>query len=560
MNQVHAKVRDAKRRMVLGLFGRIFCRLLGIAALVATIGVTIPVVWNPGIDRWSWLTAWTGTSLLAATFVSIVVTWYFSPATNQVALEVDRRFNLRERVSSSLTLPVQEQQSAAGTALLEDAEKRATQIQVADEFGLRPNRLAWWPCSMLVLLTCVSAFVTPELASSAVQQSAEDDAASQQIKRVASTLKKKIQQQKRNADAQGLKEARDLYEKMEAKLDKVLASSSVDRKEAMITINDLKKQIEERREKLASPSALQRALSQMEGLESGAGDKIAKSIEKGDFQKANELVNELAQKMNDGSISESDKQMLQKQLQAMSDALQAAQEQHAKQKSELQRQIEEARSEGRGERMADLQKQLNELSAKDSQMKSLGEMAEAMNAASESLRTGDLAEASEALEAMSDNLNQMQQEMSELEDLESAIGQISQSKNQMRCEQCEGSGCSQCQGNQLSDKGSLGKSQSSDGQGRGDGMGQGQGFGDRPESESDTNTYESQVKGEVKPGRAVIAGYADGPNRKGVSREDLKQAIEQSLRQDANPSENQVLPKAEREHAMQYFNQMREDD
>ena len=91
------------------------------------------------------------------------------------------------------------------------------------------------------------------------------------------------------------------------------------------------------------------------------------------------------------------------------------------------------------------------------------------------------------------------------------------------------------------------------------GLGAGEGGkGDRPESETETNTYETQVRGKVRKGKAVITGFADGPNRKGITREDVKQAIQGSLSEKSDPSENQTLPRAEREHAQQYFDQLRE--
>ena len=58
----------------------------------------------------------------------------------------------------------------------------------------------------------------------------------------------------------------------------------------------------------------------------------------------------------------------------------------------------------------------------------------------------------------------------------------------------------------------------------------------------------------------MIAGFADGPNRKGVTREDVKQAIQGSLGDPSDPSENQTLPRAEREHAQQYFDRLRDGD
>ena len=125
------------------------------------------------------------------------------------------------------------------------------------------------------------------------------------------------------------------------------------------------------------------------------------------------------------------------------------------------------------------------------------------------------------------------------------MDQLSQSKEQMRCQQCQGAGCQACQGNGFGD-------------GQGFGLGRGSGAGDRPESEDDTNTYETQVRGEVKKGKAIISGFADGPNRKGITREDVKQAIESAISEESDPSENQTLPRTEREHTQQYFNQLRE--
>ena len=95
------------------------------------------------------------------------------------------------------------------------------------------------------------------------------------------------------------------------------------------------------------------------------------------------------------------------------------------------------------------------------------------------------------------------------------------------------------------------------GQQPGNGLGEGQGQGDRPEAEDDTNTYDTQVRGDVKRGKAVIAGKAGGPNRKGVSRAELQQAVLGVLAEESDPMENQSLPRTEREHAQQYFDRLR---
>jgi hypothetical protein len=91
-------------------------------------------------------------------------------------------------------------------------------------------------------------------------------------------------------------------------------------------------------------------------------------------------------------------------------------------------------------------------------------------------------------------------------------------------------------------------------------LGKGAGSGDRPENENETNTYETQVRGKPERGRATITGFADGPNRKGISREDLKNAIQSSLSEESDPLESQQLPRAEREHTQSYFDKLRDGE
>jgi hypothetical protein len=504
------------------------------------------------VDFQTWTYAWLGGSVLAAIVAALAYAWWTVPSFASVALEVDKRFGLRERLSSSVSLDDDDRSSPFGIALVADAEKRANQLDVADRFSIKPSRLGLLPVSIIPVLAVVLMLVEPMSATSASSTSKSDVEEVKQVKTVASQLKKRIQQQRRKAESEGLKEAEALFEKMEADLDRITSRENMNRKDAMIAMNDLKKQLEERRGQLGSSEQMRRVLSQMKGLESGPGEKVAKSIEKGDFGQAQDMVKQLASKMRDGTLSEQEKEQLKKQVEKMREALKKAAEAHEQQKKDLERQIEQARREGRGAEAAELQQKLNQLQQKDAQMQQMGQMAEAMSKAAQAMQQGQSGEAADALEQMAEQLGEMQQEMSELEDLESALDQLSQSKNAMRCKSCGGAGCQQCQGS--------GMNFGMDGQGNGFGLGAGSGSGDRPEQEEDTNTYETQVRGEVKKGRAIIAGFADGPNRKGISREDVKQAIQGSLSEESDPTENQTLPRTEREHAQQYFDQLREGE
>ena len=553
MNRIETKVRSARRRIILGRFGQALCVTLFAALLVATIAVAVPALRVMDINFETWTYAWIGGATLAAFLAAGIYAVVSAPSVESVASEVDKRFGLRERLSSSLTLEDSERDTEFGLALVADADKRADQIEVADRFKLKPSKLGWLPMSVIPVLAVVLLLAEPMSESSASSVPKPNELEVKQVKTAASQLKKRIQQQRRKAEAEGLKDAQEMFEKMESKLDKITNSKTMNRKDAMIAMNDLKKQLEERRQQLGSSEQMRKALSQMKGLDSGRGEKVAESIEKGEFGKAQDMVKQLASKMRDGKLSEQEKEQLKKQVKQMQNALKKAAEAHEQKKKELERQIEQARQEGRGEDASKMQQQLNGLRQKDSQMQKMSQMAEAMSQAAQAMEQGDSKQAADAMEQMADQLGEMQQEMSELEDLESALDQLSQSKNQMRCQKCGGGGCQQCQGNGQG----FGMGQ---GQGQGNGLGSGNGFGDRPEQEEDTNTYETQVRGQVKKGRAIIAGFADGPNRKGVTREDVKMAIEGSLAEESDPTENQTLPRTEREHAQQYFDQLREGE
>lgn len=548
MNHVESKVRSARRRIMLARFGRALCVTLFGALIVATIAIALPALRVIPVDFTTWAYSWIGGASLAAVVAALIYAVATTPSIDTVAAEVDKRFDLRERLSSSLSLEDDDLESDFGAALVADAVKRADQIDVAERFSLKPSRLGLLPVAIVPVMAIVLLLVEPMSETNASSAAKPDAVEVEQVKTVATQLKKKIQQQRRKAESEGLKDAEDLFEKMEADLDKITSRKDMNRKDAMIAMNDLKKQLEERRNQLGSSDQLRRVMSQMKGLESGPGEKVAKSIEKGNFGQAKEMVKQLASKMRDGSLSKKEQEQLKKQVKQMANAMKKAAEAHEQKKKDLERQIEQARNEGRGDDASKMQQKLNQLRQKDSQMKQMGQMAEAMSNASKAMEQGDTGQSADALEQMAEQLSEMQQEMSELEDLDSALDQLSQSKNQMRCNKCGGGGCQECQGSGMG----FGMGEG------GMGMGSGSGSGDRPEQEEDTNTYETQVRGDVKKGKAVIAGYADGPNRKGITREDVKHAIQGSLSEESDPTENQTLPRTEREHAQQYFDQLRE--
>ena len=89
-------------------------------------------------------------------------------------------------------------------------------------------------------------------------------------------------------------------------------------------------------------------------------------------------------------------------------------------------------------------------------------------------------------------------------------------------------------------------------------MGEGHGVGPRPEEETDTKSYDSQVRQKPGRGRAVISDLVDGPNVKGRVMEAIQAEFDGGAHRDADPLADRRLPRAQREHAQEFFNSFRE--
>lgn len=545
-----AKVASARRRWMLGQFGRAAGVALFIGMLVATMAIVAlaitPIEINgQPVDADQWRIGWIAGSVGIALIAAIMVTIGRAPSAMRVATEVDRRFGLRERISSSMAISASDTSSAA-QALHRDAQQKAAPIVIASQFPLQPTRVAWLPLAVLPVLLATTWVIEP-VGRPVETLSAVDAMEVKQVKTAAEQLKKRIAQQRRQAEAKGLKEAEELFAKMQTQLDKITSSKDMTRKDALIQMNDIKDQIQQRRDRLGSPEQMRRTLAQMKGLESGPAEKVAEQIQKGEFGNAAEEIKKLAEKVSSGKMSESEKKQLAKQVAKMAEQMKQAAAEHEQKKEQLREKIEQAKREGRSAEASEMQQKLNEAEAADAQMQQMQQMAQAMQEAAQAMQEGDQQAAAEAMQEMSSQLGEMGDAMAELEDLQDALGDLSQSKQQMNCKQCGGAGCQSCMGDNFGD-----------GDQPGQGRGRGQGSGDRDEAEDDTGTYESQVRGDVKRGKAVIAGFADGPNRKGVTREEIKNVIEGAIREEGDPLEDQILPRDERDQTRQYFDRLRE--
>lgn len=563
MNTIQRQVDKARRRLILARFAHLACWSLFAAWLVAATAILARSIWVLPVDvatwDWAWLCSATASAVLIATGLALVT----APSRARVAAEVDSRFGLRERLSSVVSMSEKELQTPMGQALMADATRRAEPLDVRDRFSLSPTRLGWLP-ALPAVVVAVAMFVAPaNEPNKAIELTPELVSQTNQVKVAADSLKRKIQQQRQRAEETGLKEAEEFFKKLETELDKLSSRSAIDQKDAMIAMNDIKKQLEQRREELGSSEQMKSALSKMEDLQRGPADEIVKAMQRGNFDEAKKQVKQLADQLREGGLNDQQKQALKNQIEQVQEKLKQAGQKNEQAQQQLQQQIDQAKKEGRAGDAAKMQQQMEQLQAEQAQLQQTQEMAEAMQQAAQSLEEGKIGEAADALENLAEQLGDMQTEMQQLEDLKNTLEDVAQSKQRMRCSSCSGKGCQQCEGGNGGDEGQQdgqGGGDKKNGGGGGSGIGTGTGRGDGDEEKIDAKTYDSQVRGEPKRGSAIIAGFADGPNRKGVSREEVKDAVLGAINDKSDPLENQVLPRVERDHTREYFNRLRQGD
>jgi hypothetical protein len=527
----------------------VWCLFAALAAAAVAIAVPRVVAIESLPANWDavWFLGAIGAGLAAAALWTI-----FSRRTAlEAAIEIDRRFDLRERVASSLSLSEADRDSEAGRAVIDDALRVIRKVDVSDKFRIALNHRAWMllvPASLAFLLVLVE----PREATSSVQPPSVADI-QKQIKQAAESARKKLAEQRKLAEKKGLKAAEGLFQQIEQGTRELAQNRDLDRTKAAVKLNDLAKQLAERRQQLGGNEAIRKQFQNMKNLGAGAGEKIAQAMKQGDWNKALEELDKLAKDLRDGKLDAEAQADLAKQLEKMKDKLAAAAEAHQQAMDDLKKQIEQAREQGDLTKAGQLQQKLDQLAEQMPQINQLQQMAQQLGQMQQALEQGDAQQAADAMAQMAQQLQQLQQQVNELEMLDMAMNQLEMAKGAMACAACQGAGCQACQGSM----GQMGLGNNMNAP-PGMGMGEGRGSGPRPDDKNPTSSRDSQVRQKIGPGAATFGGMVEGPNVKGNVAESIKEEMANLAAEPADPVANEQLPRSRREHAGEYFNLLRE--
>lgn len=181
MDKIQEQVAVARRRMITQQFLGIIAWSLFATLIVTAIGLAVPKVWVLHVDAETWNWSWLGGGLAAGLVVAAVWTFCVRRSGLDAAIEIDHRCQLKERVSSAISLTPDELNTDAGRALIQDAIYRVERIDVRDSFAVRPQRRI-----LLPLLPVATIFALVYLVPNAVPeaQAVAANSQNQQAKQV----------------------------------------------------------------------------------------------------------------------------------------------------------------------------------------------------------------------------------------------------------------------------------------------------------------------------------------------------------------------------------------
>lgn len=533
MDALRKQVGKARRRMLADHYFRLTCWACFATLILTTLLVLANWYWSWNASPWVLLASGFGAGLIAGG----VWTALTRASQIQAAIELDKRFGLKERVSSALALGESDLDSEAGRALTEDAVRRVKNLHVADQFGVKLSR---WNAAPLApaLAVVLLAFLLPDIAEIQADPTTQLTPAQRKImQRQLTDLDKQIREKREAAQKAGLKDAEDLFKKLEEDRQNLAKNEPNDKREALVKLNEMTKNIDDRLQQMEAAEKVKEQLKTIEGMNDGPAEDLAKALQKGDFGDAKEQLQKLAEKIKSGDLSQEQKDKLEAQISKMKDKIDQALAKQQQDMQSLQQQIDQAKKAGDQQRAQQLQQQMDQMQAQQqAQQQMMEKLSDQLGQCAQAMSQGQGEKAAAALGEMAGEMEAMQYNADELGMLAEMSDQLDEMKNQLS-------------------QGGMGMGR---GQGNGDGLGEGQGEGDRPEQETNTGFHNSQASTNQENANGIVIGEIDGPNRKGIVREAIKNQMNEVQSSDTDPLTNQKLNRAMREHVRQYYDRFRQ--
>jgi len=532
MQEIAKQVSRARRR----LFIERLLRLTGWSLLgglsLALLGVVLSRFMPVAVEPWMWLLGGLAVGLLAGAIAALAT----GPSRLAAAIELDHRCRLKERVSTVLSLGPDDLDSPPGQAVLTDAERRVSGVDVAAEFPLRPSRSLLWPLLPAGLAVAVAMLFPPAAVPPAVATPGNQDG--QRIERQVEVLRRELARQRQEAQRRGLKELDQLLKKVERGTAEV-RQAKLDRPEALKKLNNLSDQLRDQREQLAGKEQLRRKLAQLEKTKPGPAKPLGDALRDDELDRAMRELEKLAEQLENSELSKEEREQLSQQMEQMRQQLEQMAQSQREAIERLEQQCEQCRSAGQQTQADALQRQLDQLRQGMPSMELTEEMCQQLSACRDSLGQGDKEGAAQAL-------RNLRGQLEGLEDAEAARQMLADAERRL----------SECRG------GMCGREREADEQQVGQGglkPGTAPGSFVQDPTDPQGEFFDTHVRPKITAGEMSVVGTADGPNRRGRVAEEVQVQVEEAELGETDPLAGRRLPRHLRDATREYFNDLRQD-
>lgn len=503
-----------------------------------------------------------------AAALAAAVAWAIrtQPSPETVALEIDARFGLKERVTTVVALTPDLRGTSAGQAIVADTEKQVGELKIGDRFPVRPTRKAWFVPGLAAAVVAVVLWWNPEVLGTTDPDGTDPAKKGGQVGTIAEGQKPKKnptatrpQQPEAMARKDKSPELKELEEKLKAFQNKFnpdddkFADSPERAREKLPELNKLeqetKKFVEEKADKLEQMkekfNELEK-LSRDKEFDDGPAKPLADALAKNDPKKAQEEVDELKKKLKDkdNKMSKEDVKKLEKQLDKMKDELQRL-ARNEERKKELEKKIDQAKKEGKD--AESLERELEQVKEDAKQAgEQMEKIAKQFEKAAQALQQDDLEKAAEELAQAGQDLEKIE---GELQDLKDAAEQLQRLKKERAaaCKACEGKGDGQ--GGQKGDKVGVGKSGPNNG---------GIGAGERElNKDAKSDSMEERIRGLFDPkGGKSFNGLTKGKAFNKQADTQLGEVIKQAVQDAPGAISSQQVPADARGDVREYYEKL----
>ena len=550
MNEIRLILKTAARRLEMTSFigwVHLLTVLFGCAVLCLLIAERIG---EQTFLPWTWmLPAIVAIGLLIAGRI-----WFIRRNSElQVALEVDERLDLHEKLSTALHCSGRDD-AFARTALddaLQTARDARTREAVNRHFSVEAPR-RWWLSPMIVALAAALWFVPAlDLFAADEDQLTQEEVIANQapkdaVEAVVKSIKESPELQKELSDMLG-----DLSKEG---IDPDAPRSREDSKRiALKNLTELNKRLDDilNGSKGKTADALKKSLRQLKTPESGPAKELADALSRGDFAQAKKALQKLLDDAKKGNLNKQQQEQVAKQLEDLAKQM----EKLAQQQQQMEQLLKQA---GMNPQLAQnpqaLQKAIqNNANLNQQQKQQLQQMAQAQQAAAQACQ--GMGQAMQQMaQAMKQGQNgqqagqQMANQLNQLEAMQQMLMQAQAAANACKGGQCQGLGMQQAwQQWQTQNKG-----------GAFGNRGQSSGGGKAPIKKTPSGTKVQQAKSKTTQGDIIARWLVEGPNYQGESTAKLQQvqaAIDEGYEEGISEDE---IPIRYREAQKHYFGELQD--